>query len=507
MATSNLPARILEKMRPASLLSAQEDAYFRVLENLLGQIQDQIGVTTGEVAGVNLDAIELNLASLNADVERIDDNIDVNEGDISTNASNISTNSADILTNSANIAVLLSRAFDSVAVIKDAGDFGTIDPSKTYYIDGAIDMGSTSIVVPAGGMTIGGFGFNVSKLYSSADSYTMFTGATAGDLFVAGQGVTFETTGTGSSVLGLTNSSGVSAVEFNFANFDNCTSIGYLDGYRQLLLRNVGVFGTSDGLELRNTWIGGARVNDFIARGFGASGTLFKAGSGLSIGGRFSMEANIDLPAGTSSVADFSPSDFDQDNSFQIQNSFITRVGAVDIDDANYFPNTEATDTESSWLGNTGIPNTVIGGVWECTGETSTSIASSSTFYKIAGTTTAASLDHMDQPANNELRLITDQPQDIAVTGSIKIEQNVGFGDDILVQIRVYRDATATYDDYRSAQASVPNFTSLDNIATMTIIDRVTMAHNDKVELWISNESGSGDMTMKEGSFLQLRRV
>lgn len=514
MANSNIPARILAKMRPLSLNTGREADYFKVLEDLLGQIQDQVGLESGELNSIELDQLKLDVAQLEVDVEQVEDEaalntagVATNAGNISTNATNISTNTSNILTNTANIAILLTKVFNSIVVVRSASDFGVIDSAKTYYIDGQIDMGSTSISVPAGGITFGGFGFNISKLYSSENSYTMLTGATAGDVFVAGQGLTFEVTGTGSSVVGLTNGSGNSAVEFNFTNFENCTSIGYLDGYRQLLMRNVGLFGTADGLDMRNNWSGGARINDFIVRGFGSSGTIFKSGTGLSIGGRFSMEANIDLPSGTSSVADFAPGDFVQDGSFQIQNSFITRNGVIDVEDANYFPNTNEGDVESSWLGNTGIPNTVIGGVWECTAESTTSISAASTYYKIAGTTTAANLDHMDQSGNNELRLITDQPQDIAVTGSIKIEQNAGFGDEITILTRVYRDASATYDDYRSVQAAIPNLTALDNVATITLIDRVTMDLNDRVELWISNESGTGDMTMKEGSFLQLRRT
>jgi len=54
-------------------------------------------------------------------------------------------------------------------VVTQASDFsGTLDSTKQYFIDGIIDMGSQSIEVPAGGLTITGYSFDLSKLISSA---------------------------------------------------------------------------------------------------------------------------------------------------------------------------------------------------------------------------------------------------------------------------------------------------------------------------------------------------
>lgn len=512
--TSTIPALAIAKMRPLSLRAGMEADYFKMIEYLLDQLQSQIGITAGGIEDPRIDALILDVASLENSLDLANDNIAVNvadittnEGDISTNAGNISTNTSNISTNTANITAILARLFDSVIVVREAADFGTIDSTKTYYVDGQVDMGSTSITVPAGGITLSGFGFNISRLFSSENSYTMFTGATAGDVFIAGQGLTLEASGTGSNVFELTNSSGVSAIETNFVNFENCTEIGYLDGYRQLLMRNVGIFGCADGLELRGTWSGGARVTDFIVRNFGSSGTIFKEGAGLTFGSRFSLVANIDMPSGTSSVADFQSSNFDNDSSFQVSDGFYSRNGAIDINDANYFPNLAGSSVASFWLGNTGIRNTVIGGAWESSIEATTVVAASSTFYKLAGTTVSDGLDHMDAPADNRLRLIVETPTDISLFATIKIEQATGFGDEIQVRARIYKDAAATFEEIRTVSAVIPNLSALDNVVQVTLAGRVDMEQNDYIELWVSNESGSGNLIMKEGSFMQLRRT
>ena len=56
--------------------------------------------------------------------------------------------------NATTINSLLLSQQESVIVVKSADDFAVIDSTKVYYIDGIIDMGSTSIEVPAGGISL-----------------------------------------------------------------------------------------------------------------------------------------------------------------------------------------------------------------------------------------------------------------------------------------------------------------------------------------------------------------
>ena len=65
-----------------------------------------------------------------------------------------------------------SGGFLSYVIVRDKADFGVIDSSKIYLLDGIIDMGSTSIEIPATGISISGLSFNVSKLVSNDDNYT-----------------------------------------------------------------------------------------------------------------------------------------------------------------------------------------------------------------------------------------------------------------------------------------------------------------------------------------------
>ena len=52
---------------------------------------------------------------------------------------------------------------------------GVIDPTVQYFLDGVIDMGSTSIEVPADGIYISGYNFDISGLTSSEEIYYLET--------------------------------------------------------------------------------------------------------------------------------------------------------------------------------------------------------------------------------------------------------------------------------------------------------------------------------------------
>ena len=122
-------------------------------------------------------------------------------------------------------------------IVRNASDLsGTLLSDVVYIIDGVIDMGSQSITVPLDGLNIKGLGFGVSKLISSQSSYTLFIdgGATrSGNLFI--QNLEIEVTGTNSQVFDIDNQGNSKAIEMNDVNFNDCTSLGEIANYRQVL--------------------------------------------------------------------------------------------------------------------------------------------------------------------------------------------------------------------------------------------------------------------------------
>ena len=60
----------------------------------------------------------------------------------------------------------------------------TIDSTVLYKIDGDLDFTGYSIEVPSTGLFIGGWNIDLSFMRCADNNYTMFTGATAGNIFL-----------------------------------------------------------------------------------------------------------------------------------------------------------------------------------------------------------------------------------------------------------------------------------------------------------------------------------
>ena len=149
----------------------------------------------------------------------------------------------------ANLVELYANVLESAVIVNQSNLAstlgGTIDSTKVYFLDGAVDFTGTglNIEVPAGGINIKGSTFDVSKIICSDAAYTLFTSAIGGSGDVLGVDYAVEVTGAGSQVYNLTDATGFNAFEFTRINYNNCTSLGEINGYRQGLESGTGRFG------------------------------------------------------------------------------------------------------------------------------------------------------------------------------------------------------------------------------------------------------------------------
>ena len=189
------------------------------------------------------------------------------------------------------IASLNATTIDNRVIVnqanKDTTIGGVIDSTKVYFIDGIVDMGSTSITVPPTGINIRGDSFDVSGLTSSADNYTMFISESIaiGSGNILGVDYLVTTSGVNSKVYGMYDSTGFNAFEFQRINYIDCTSLGDIYDYRQGLESGTGRFGGKPSLTLHGLWRGGFRITTSIVRDLDAGMTepLFKAGTLLQM--------------------------------------------------------------------------------------------------------------------------------------------------------------------------------------------------------------------------------
>lgn len=380
--------------------------------------------------------------------------------------------------------------------VTSASQLENPDSDYIYVIDGVIDMGSTPINVPATGLAIAGYGYGVSALVSTQPSYTMFNGASCGDVIL--NALTITTSGAGSKAFGITDSNGTHAVEATRVNYVGCSSLGEITNYRQILEDNTARFGGSPELTLIGP-MNGARITTSIVRGVTIPTALFKAGAGLSFSGRFITSINCDLPA-TGALFDFQASNFVNDKSLIIDGAYITRVGALDASDLTITPNITAGSVKCSWNNNAGIRNTQEYIRIYSTAEIATSIASSGTYYPLAATWAVDGAVHFDMPTNGQIRMLTDGGV-YFVTGDMSIE---GTANDV-IDIRVTKstDGGATWPtQVNHVRRVINNLSGVRDVAFFTLSFDVEILKNDRIRVEVENTTAARDVTAELDSYL-----
>lgn len=389
----------------------------------------------------------------------------------------------------------------NTVIVRQASDLsGTLDSSKQYYISGHVDLSGSgvNIEVPAGGLTLVGASFDNSKLICSDAAYQLFTSPVGGSGNLLIRELAIEITGAGSSVYALENS-GFPAVELIRVNYNDCTSLGYIDGYRQGLESGTGRFGGSPELELRGAWAGGYFIDTSIVRSLdaGFTGTLFKAGAGFTMQSRFRSNQNIDLPA-SASILDFSPTNFPNPSTLDLEQMRVSRNGVVDATDSNLTPNVDNKDLCSSWTGNIGLKNTFEGGGLKVTSQTQTNIVAANTWYPLAvGSSVDVALVHFDTPANNELRLLGVQPREYVISGYINLQGTAGDN----LEIRVLRDTGAGTGGLSTIGAQVISNPSGPDRANFVFSFNINLEQNYKFYFEGRNLTGQNNFTLETDSY------
>lgn len=230
-----------------------------------------------------------------------------------------------------------------------------LSSNTTYIIDGTITLLSGEYIeVPSGGLTISGYGFDVSKITKSVVGQSIFSSPVGGSGNFVTNNMEYNS-GLG-SVFNLVDSDGSHAIELNDINFQSCASLGTLNHYRQFTATTCGIYGCSDGFTLEGAWNGFKLVNT-NAFGFGAGGTLVKKGLTTSFANRLYLDLNLSLPTGAK-ICDFDASNFASDKLLQVVNCLVKVNGVIDpTTTTSTFPNISPFSPKAYFTNNIGIKN------------------------------------------------------------------------------------------------------------------------------------------------------
>ena len=390
----------------------------------------------------------------------------------------------------------------SVVFVRTAADLlPPLDNTKMYVLDGIIDMGSQSIEVPSGGLNLLGYSFDVSKLISSAAGYVMFTSPIGGSGNVLGREMAIEVTGSGSSVYNLVGDTGFEAIELVRVNWNDCENLGTITNYRQGLETGTGRFGGSPNLTLAGTWVGGYFIDTSIVRNLDPSmtGALYQAAVGFTMSSRFRSNQNVDLPASVAFL-DFSPAEFPNSSTVQLDGCLVSRNGVFDSEDANITPNLNPGDLPAKFLNNVGMKNTFVGGRLDITAQITTVISTINTFVVLAGTMSSSDLQHFDSPVNGQLRHLGNSPNEFSIRLSILVEGPAN--DLITLKVVKWDDSASSFVDVAELARTISSLQGGRDVAYMAIDINVDLDIDDYIRLEIANNSGTGNLTAEDGGWL-----
>lgn len=377
---------------------------------------------------------------------------------------------------------------------------GVIDSSKVYIIDGVVDLQGLEIEIPAGGLSMIGYTFDISKLICSSDNYTMFKSPLGGSGNVLSVDIAIEVTGLNSKVFDLVSSTGFDASEFTRINFNNCTSLGVIDGYRQGLESGTGRFGGKPELELKGNWVGGFFIDTSIVRALvDGNYSLYKAGDGFLMNSRFRSNQNIDLPANVSFL-DFTNSNFTNPSTLDLDGCIITREGVSNPEDTNIIPNMNKGDLASMWTGNQGIKNTFVGGRITVSSELTTLITDSVSFFDINAVYIASNLEHFDNPILGQLRHLGNNPREYRVFFNGIVDSSSGNVLDL--KLVKWDNSSSSFIDLGMQTRQVNALVGSRDVAFFNYVTNVELDKNDYVKFQIRNRSGN-DVTLEiDGSYI-----
>lgn len=372
------------------------------------------------------------------------------------------------------------------------------NPSSTrlYVVTGRIDVGSTTITIPSGGLNLVGYTFDLSGLYSSVSNFTMFDGDSSGNVLMTD--LYLEVTGSGSKVFDITSNTGFDAAEFNRVNFNDCVSLGTITNYRQGLESGTGRFGGTPELTLAGTWVGGYFIETSIVRSLtDGAYSLYKAGAGFSMASRFRSNQNIDLPA-SASFFDFTDSNFTNPSTVQLTGSIISRAGVFNSLDSNITPNLTASDVVCAWDSNIGVPNTFEGGEQSITSESTTTVSTSGDEYDISGTWTASNLQHFESVGVGGLKHLGTDPKEYRVFISFIVEcqANAELG----LHLYKYDDSAASSPLVKTFNRQVNSLVGGRDVAFFELSIPVELDQNDYIFFKISNETNTQNITVELSS-------
>ena len=219
---------------------------------------------------------------------------------------------------------------------------------------------------------------------------------------------------------------------------------------------------------------------------------------------RFATDANIDL-GDLQPLLDFSPSNFPNAGTLQLQEMEVTRGGVYDADDSNITPNITQEDLACYWKQNNGLPNTFVGGTVSVISEELTVVSAGSTWYALEGIFLGTGLQHFSSSADGRLTHLGNSPREFEFTASLALDSNAN--NELSVRYMKYDASEGTTAPlvYTVQTRQVNSFVGGRDVAFFTTIFGGILDKDDYIYLEVRNNSGNNDVTLENSSYFRVQ--
>ena len=390
------------------------------------------------------------------------------------------------------------RQIDSLVIVKNAGDLMVpLRSDVIYLIDGNIDVADNQILVPQTGLFLGGLENVITKLFSSVAGHTMFIddGVFAGDLTITDMDL--SVTGAGSQLFDLDNDGNQNFISFENVNFVDCVSAGTLRAYRQGFISRMGVLSCLDGITFAGVWDEGFLSTDMsiVPLGTPFTGTMFKAGTGLTFGGSFRstmLALGID---NTGEICDFAPANILRDGGFFMDGVRVNQA-------ATPFPNFPQSNVKAQFRDCQGIRNTYPGSVIQITTAATTTITTQDVLVQMAGVgVPAIELSWFSASGSNSVIYNSDLKISVAMNGALNFSG--ASNSQMTLQCRQFINATSSYAEIGPEYKITMN--SGGRVENMSFEAFTDIAKSDRLEVWVMNTTGTQNITTEAGGQIAVR--
>ena len=357
------------------------------------------------------------------------------------------------------------------------GGIITLENEYTYFITGHIDLIGDRLVSGENTTIIGGSSENCTITSTGLGvGIALFTSEWTTPI----RNIAFKDVDTALDIDGNTN---LVALDWTGVNFVNVPNVGVIDNADNFIF-NIGAFLNSQGLLFTGT-IGTVGISNSIFTGDGTSGSIIELDATCIITRRFRVIYS-------SMIAFTSTSAINVDAAVTIPTEGFILDTVNFSGGSTYLSGLDETSNKALFIRCVGIQNTSVNGqMYMQNNAVATTVAVTSTFYKVAGVTLPSADNEKYTETDNRLTNNATIERKYLISCSLSFSS----GNNNICEFGFYDSKLAAVRTPSRTKTTANSAGRAENVSFSCVVQH---SENDYIEIWCANNSASNDITVTD---------